>query len=125
MSGDDITVAESLRTPVELAAALDQALSLIRSGTAVTGAVEEIESVADDLRLTNLPESDVTAPKFTIPGGATVTVAHLIRAAVDLRSENEENPEYDRALVELISDVIGIDSDHRSAIEFIVLGSPR
>lgn len=42
----------------------------------------------------------------TPPG--TVRQSVLIRAALDLVSEDGENSEYDRALVELLSDVIPV-----------------
>ena len=39
----------------------------------------------------------------------TVSVADLITAARNLRSEHGENREYDRALAELVADVVGMD----------------
>lgn len=45
----------------------------------------------------------------------------LIREARDLRSEHGENPEYDRALVELTSRTLGLTEDDRPLVEAIVL----
>lgn len=41
----------------------------------------------------------------------------LINIARDLRSEDGENPEYDRALVEVVGDFFGYTSDHRGEVE--------
>ena len=41
----------------------------------------------------------------------TTTLAHLVAIAQDLKSEDGENPEYDRALIELIRDAFGIGYD--------------
>ena len=38
----------------------------------------------------------------------TVTVERLIKLARDLKSEHGENSEYDRALVELVTDAAGL-----------------
>lgn len=42
-----------------------------------------------------------------------MTLNHMIRVAANLTSEDGENPEYDRALVELIVDTqgVGVDMD--------------
>jgi hypothetical protein len=46
----------------------------------------------------------------------------LIDTARDLRSEHGENPEYDRALVELVANALGFgDDEHRPLIERMVL----
>jgi hypothetical protein len=47
---------------------------------------------------------------------------HLVDAARGLRSEHGENPEYDRALVELVAHAVGMGADeHRALIERMVL----
>lgn len=43
----------------------------------------------------------------------TVDFQNLLEAAADLRSEHGENPEYDRGLVELISDVAPIGTQEK------------
>jgi hypothetical protein len=43
----------------------------------------------------------------------TVTIEELILHATFLRSEHGENPEYDRALVELVIDAAGVSMDMR------------
>lgn len=42
---------------------------------------------------------------------ATVSIGKLIMLAQDLKSEHGENPEYDRALVELITDAASLSMD--------------
>lgn len=42
----------------------------------------------------------------------------IIEQARDLRSEEGENPEYDRALVELTMRTIGLAEDDRAEVEF-------
>lgn len=44
----------------------------------------------------------------------------IVSAARDLKSEEGENPEYDRALVELASRVLGVDADERSRIAWLI-----
>lgn len=39
--------------------------------------------------------------------------SEVLRAAADLLSDRGENPEYDRAIVELTCDVVGIHLDHK------------
>lgn len=51
--------------------------------------------------------------------------AAVIAAARDLRSESGENPEYDRALVELSANLLGIDPDNRNDIANEILGGRR
>lgn len=46
-----------------------------------------------------------------------MTRSRLVRTASDLRSEHGENPEYDRALVELVNDLLGLSSDNRAETE--------
>jgi hypothetical protein len=41
-----------------------------------------------------------------------VSIARLIKLARDLKSEDGENPEYDRALVELITDAAGMTMEY-------------
>lgn len=46
----------------------------------------------------------------------------VIAEARDLRSESGENPEYDRALVELSMRILNMDSDnHRDYLTFVIL----
>ena len=45
-----------------------------------------------------------------------VSVGHLIGIAAALRSEDKENDEYDRALVELIVDASGLSMDDRDQV---------
>jgi hypothetical protein len=54
----------------------------------------------------------------------TITLAHLIAAARDLRGdEPTDNPEYDRALVELVASASGIhDGAARELVEIAILG---
>lgn len=44
----------------------------------------------------------------------------LLRSAADLMSESGENPEYDRAIVELTSGVLGLWPEHRDALANIL-----
>ena len=46
--------------------------------------------------------------------------AKLLLEARDLLSEHGENPEYDRALVELVSRVLGFSEDERPAVELML-----
>lgn len=46
-----------------------------------------------------------------------MTRTRLVRTASWLRSEHGENPEYDRALVELVNDLLGLSSDNRAETE--------
>lgn len=48
---------------------------------------------------------------------ANITPSQLLNAAADLLSEDAENEEYDRAIVELISTVLGLPTDYRGATE--------
>ena len=41
----------------------------------------------------------------------TITVTHVLDCAAGLRSEHGENPEYDRALVEMSMQLLGISED--------------
>lgn len=42
----------------------------------------------------------------------------LVQTAADLMSEDGENPEYDRALVELVRDLLpGVTADDREVVE--------
>lgn len=51
---------------------------------------------------------------------------HLVQIARDLKSENGENPEYDRALVELVASASGYgDEPHREVMRHLVLDEPR
>lgn len=48
----------------------------------------------------------------------TITIDGLMRTAADLMSEDAENPEYDRALVELVCDLLpGVSTDDRETVE--------
>jgi hypothetical protein len=60
-----------------------------------------------------------------ISKGKMVTVGDLIALARGLRSDDGENVEYDRALVELIADVVysAGDNDTRAAVTREVLGA--
>lgn len=51
-----------------------------------------------------------------------MNAVRIIRTARDLRSVEGENPEYDRALVELASDLIGTDDEGRAIVEALILG---
>jgi len=55
---------------------------------------------------------------------ATIELADLIEAARDLRSDlSTDNPEYDRALVELVSNVtVGADDFGRELVRIAILG---
>lgn len=56
---------------------------------------------------------------------ATIELAHLVNVARELRSDHStDNPEYDRALVELVANVIGVaqDDDARDLVRIAVLG---
>lgn len=46
----------------------------------------------------------------------------VVDEARDLRTEDESNPEYDRALVELTMRLLGADEDQRGAVERLILG---
>jgi len=46
----------------------------------------------------------------------TIPVQHLLNAARALGSENGSNPEYDRALVELVMDSAGLGLDDKEAV---------
>jgi hypothetical protein len=50
---------------------------------------------------------------------STVTTERVVQVAADLMSEDGENPEYDRACVEIVRDLLGMDweDDTRSVIE--------
>ena len=43
----------------------------------------------------------------------TITIAELLHIAAWLISEDGENPEYDRALAELLCDAAGVSMDHK------------
>ena len=45
-----------------------------------------------------------------------ISIGELIRIASELRSENGENPEYDRALCELITDAASLPMEMRQRI---------
>lgn len=42
--------------------------------------------------------------------------ARLIHIAVNLLSEDGENPEYDRACVEIVTEFLGLSMDEREAV---------
>jgi hypothetical protein len=42
-----------------------------------------------------------------------IDIVHAVRAAKELVSEDGENPEYDRAIVELMCDLLSIPTDHK------------
>lgn len=44
----------------------------------------------------------------------------ILAAARDLRSDEGENPEYDRALVELTARFLGVDSDNQDRIAWLI-----
>ena len=46
----------------------------------------------------------------------TVTVSDLLELAMWLKSPDGENPEYDRALVELVTDAAGLSMDDKDVI---------
>ena len=46
----------------------------------------------------------------------TVTFEHVIRAASELVSDEGENEEYDRAIVELTCDLLSISTESRDAV---------
>ena len=46
----------------------------------------------------------------------TVTFEHVIRAASELVSDEGENEEYDRAIVELTCDLLSISIESREAV---------
>lgn len=52
----------------------------------------------------------------------SIPVLEVIRMAGDLASEDAENSEYDRALVELCTDVLGLSMDHKDVVAHLVLG---
>jgi hypothetical protein len=45
-----------------------------------------------------------------------ITFAHVIRAASELVSDEGENEEYDRAIVELTCDLLSISTESRDAV---------
>lgn len=45
---------------------------------------------------------------MTVDENRTVTIGRLMQLVRDLRSEDAENSEYDRALVELVTDAAGL-----------------
>lgn len=49
-------------------------------------------------------------------GRKTISINTLIEYARQLASEHGENPEYDRALVELVSDCCGVGQDHYKTV---------
>jgi len=51
-----------------------------------------------------------------------VNVITLMHTAADLLSEDRENPEYDRAIVELTGTMIGAGNDEREHVEAILRG---
>jgi len=46
----------------------------------------------------------------------TVTFEHVIRAASELVSEEADNDEYDRAIVDLTCDLLSISTESRDAV---------
>ena len=52
-----------------------------------------------------------------------LTPEHIIATARDLRSVDGEHPEYDRALVELTGDLLGVPADDRRDVRRQILGS--
>lgn len=48
----------------------------------------------------------------------------VISEAKGLRSEEGENPEYDRALVELSMRILGMNEDSRETMTFLILKDP-
>lgn len=53
---------------------------------------------------------------YSGPMNLTIRTADLVRLARDLRSEQGENKEYDRALVELVTDALGVSMEFKSEI---------
>lgn len=56
-------------------------------------------------------------PEARMTSVAVITYENAIRYAGDLASEHGENPEYDRALVELLADLFGIPMDLKDKID--------
>lgn len=53
------------------------------------------------------------------------TLNQVIQAGADLLSEDGENTEYDRAIVELVGTVLGVSSDDREALAIVLRGLKR
>lgn len=51
-----------------------------------------------------------------------ISVSALLEAAQNLKSEDRENPEYDRALLELVSDATGLSKEETAEHLGIPLG---
>lgn len=48
-----------------------------------------------------------------------LTIDHVVQAARQLASDTGENPEYDRALVEMTADLLGVD---KSISRYMIFG---
>lgn len=53
-----------------------------------------------------------------------LTRGHIMQAAANLLSDDGENLEYDRAIVELVSDTCGFSTDDREATEALLRNLP-
>jgi len=46
----------------------------------------------------------------------SVGMKTLLQIATQLKSENNKNPEYDRALVEFLTEALGLTMDHKNDV---------
>ena len=51
-----------------------------------------------------------------------VMTRRLLHEAADLMTQGDDNPEYDRAIVELVSRVLGVSTDDRDVVEAVIRG---
>lgn len=121
---------DSLR-PSTLRSALAALASEIRAGrTVFIYGMEPAEPEMYPQRSANVPSTEPQQQHMRILGpdrqtllgrGEDRMATRLIREARDLRSETGENPEYDRALVELVGRCMGLsasEEQHRTLLKY-------
>lgn len=79
------------------------------------GELMELQSLADEIDPSDVELLEwAGVPESLVYG--SVGIPTLVAIARDLRSEDGENPEYDRALIELVCEAAGLSMDDRMSV---------